>query len=65
VQDAVAQSPGLSFGEVAVQGEELEPGEQDLAGHGGGQAWLMVKSWDGNRPIPVSLLVRMAPGPGR
>jgi hypothetical protein len=63
---AAAQCPGLSFGEVAVQSEVLEPGEQDLAGFGGvSQAWLMVKSWDGSRPMPVSLPVRMASGPGR
>jgi hypothetical protein len=35
VQDAVAQGPGLGFGEVAVEGEEAEPGQQ-VAGDGGG-----------------------------
>ncbi len=28
---------GLGFGQVAVQGQELEPGEQDLPGHRRGQ----------------------------
>ena len=29
VQDAVAQRLGLGFGQVAVQGQQLEPGQQD------------------------------------
>src|SRR5271165_3640648 len=37
VQHAVAQRLGLGFGQVAVQGQELEPGEQDLPGHRRGQ----------------------------
>ena len=37
VQHAVAQRLGLGPGEVAVQGQELEPGEQDLPGHRRGQ----------------------------
>jgi hypothetical protein len=35
VQDAVAQGLRLGSGEVAVQGDELQPGEQDAGGHGG------------------------------
>ena len=43
VQDAVAQRLGLGFGEVAVQGEELEPGEQDCAVIAAvSHAWLSV-----------------------
>ena len=37
VQDLVAQGLGLCFGQVAVQGEEPEPGQQ-VAGDGGGLA---------------------------
>ena len=37
VQDPVAQRLGLGFGQVAVQGQQLEPGQQDGRDHGGGQ----------------------------
>lgn len=37
VQDAVAQCFGFGCGEVAVEGEEFEPGEQDGGGHGRGE----------------------------
>src|SRR5690242_10885430 len=35
VQDAVAQRLRLGPGEVAVQGRELQPGQQDAGDHGG------------------------------
>ena len=60
VQDAVAQRLRFGPGEIAVQGEQPEPGEQDLRGHGGGQPGLVEgEPWEGNRPMPVSLPVRM------
>src|SRR6266581_2123480 len=34
VQDPVAQGLRLCLREVAVQGDELQPGQQDAAGHG-------------------------------
>ncbi len=37
VQDPVAQGLGLGFGEVAVEGEQLQPGEQGGGGQGCGQ----------------------------
>src|ERR1022692_5220535 len=37
VQDPVAERSGLGFGEVAVEGEQFQPGEQDLPGHRRGQ----------------------------
>jgi hypothetical protein len=37
VEHPVAQRLGLGLGQVAVQGQELEPGEQDLPGHRRGQ----------------------------
>ena len=37
VKHPVAQRLGLGFGQVAVQGQELRPGEQDLPGHRRGQ----------------------------
>jgi hypothetical protein len=37
VKHPVAQRPGLGSGQVTVQGQELEPGEQDLPGHRRGQ----------------------------
>ena len=41
MQDPVAQRLGLCLREVAVQGEELEPGQQDARDHGGGQPRLV------------------------
>ena len=43
VQDAVAQRLGLGLGQVAVEGEELEPGEQDLRDHRRGQPGLVER----------------------
>jgi hypothetical protein len=37
VQHPVPQRPGLGSGQVAVQGQHFQPGEQDLSGHRGGQ----------------------------
>ena len=41
VQEAVAQRLRLCPGEVAVQGEQLQPGHQDAAGHGGVEPGLV------------------------
>ena len=41
VQDAVAQRLRLGSGEIAVQGDQLEPAEQDLRGHRGGHPGLV------------------------
>jgi len=37
VQHPVAQRLGLGFGQVAVQGQQFQPGQQDLPGHRRGQ----------------------------
>src|SRR3974390_283220 len=37
VQYPVAQGLGLGFGQVTIQGQQLEPGQQDRGDHGGGQ----------------------------
>jgi hypothetical protein len=52
VQDLVAQRLWLCFGEVAVQGDEAEPGEQ-VAGDGGGLA-----------PGGIDLVVQQVPQAG-
>ena len=41
VQDAVAQGLGFGFGEVAVEGEQPQPGEQGGGGQRGGQPGLV------------------------
>jgi hypothetical protein len=41
VQDAVAQSFRLGFGEVAVEGQQPEPGQQDGGGQRGGHPRLV------------------------
>jgi hypothetical protein len=63
VQDAVAQRFRLGAGEVAVQGEQPQPGEQGGGGQRGSEprARLWDSWWLGNLPIPVSFPVRMAP----
>src|SRR5215471_9896903 len=56
VQDTVAQRLGLGFGQVAVEGEELEPGEQDLRHHGCGQPRLVELVVVGGEPADPGLL---------
>src|SRR5216683_6422675 len=58
VEQSVAQGPGLGAGQVAVQGDQLEPGDQgggDPASH----APLIGWECDGSLPMPVCLPVLM------
>src|ERR1700722_5011642 len=41
VQEAVAQRLRLCFRQVAVQGQQLQPGQQDAGGHGGVEPGLV------------------------
>src|SRR6266516_506982 len=53
VQDAVAQRLRLGPGEVAVQGQQLQPGQQDARGHGRVQPGLVqpvVMRWEMAEP---------------
>ena len=47
-QDAVAQGLWLCCGDVAVQGQELQPGQQDAGGHSGVKPGLVqpVVIWE-------------------
>src|SRR5215470_2918031 len=56
VQDPVAQRLGLGPGEVAVESEELEPGEQDLRDHGRGQPGLVEGVAVGGEPADPGVL---------
>jgi hypothetical protein len=61
VQDAVAQRLRLGCGKITVQGDQLEPAQQDLRDIAAViQAWLTLKSKDRKRPILVSFPVRKA-----
>src|SRR5215471_9477532 len=64
VQDTVAQRLGLGFGQVAVEGEELEPGEQDLRHHGCGQPRLVELVVVGGEPADPGLLAGADGSPG-
>ena len=61
VQDAAAPRLGLGFGQVAVQGQQLESGQQDAATMAAvSHAALTLKSKDGKWPSPVPLPVRIS-----
>src|SRR5712692_4427688 len=60
MQDLVAQCFRLGAGQVAVQGQQPQPGQRVAAiSEAASQAELILKSCDGKCPIPVSFPVRM------
>ena len=69
VQQPVAQRPGLGPGQVTVQGQQLEPGQQDLPGHRRGQPGrvdreVMGGSGPGRRPRQCGWRPRSGRGRG-
>src|ERR1700678_855799 len=56
VKHLVPQCPGLCSGQVAVQGQELEPGEEDLGGHRSGQPCLVDLVVVGGEPADTGVL---------
>jgi hypothetical protein len=61
VQDPVAQGLWLGFGEVAVEGEQPEPGQQGRRGQRGSQPGGVEREvMGGELAVPQSFPVRMA-----
>jgi hypothetical protein len=60
VEDPVAQRFRLGPGQVAVEGDELEPGDQVRGDQRGGEPCLVQRQeWLGSLPMPQSFPVRM------
>jgi hypothetical protein len=56
VQDAIAQRLRLCSCEVAVQGQELQPGQQDAGDHGGVEPGLVQPVVTGGSPTEPGVL---------